>query len=89
MVTTNISSDLRFEGVFCIRPNEAIACKARAQGFEGLPCEHQCAIGRRLDELPLHRLEVAHDLGGFQEMSDDGLERRIVCDGIAVFRDEV
>ena len=57
--------------------------------LQRLPCEYQGPILRCIEELPLHRLEIAHNLGCFEEISDYCLKRGVVGDWISILRDQV
>ena len=83
------SPDFRLVDMFLVRPNEAITRIARAQVLERLPFEDQGAIRGSLDELPLHRLQIAHNLWCFQQIADNGVNGGVARDRVAILGYEV
>lgn len=79
-----IATDWGLEVVFCIGPNVTVAGEIRPKIFERLPNEHQSAVGGGIEELPLHRLKVTHDLRRFNQVTDDRLQRWVINLRIAI-----
>jgi hypothetical protein len=75
--------------VLGISPDESITCRTRSQVLEGLPLENHGAIVGSIDELPLHRLQVAHNLRSFEKVAHNRVASWIVGDGISKLGDEV
>lgn len=66
-------------GLFGIGPDVAVAGEVGPQVIEGLPGQHDGAILGAVEEGPVHGLGLADDLGGGQQVFDDGLGGQ--CDG--------
>ena len=72
-----------------IAPNISITCKAVAQIFMGLPNKKDGAIRGRIEKLPLHGLNIAHDFRCFGEISDHGLKSHVVRQRVSMSRDKM
>lgn len=70
--------------MFGIGPHITIACKVGAQVVKRLPSKEDGAIGRRLEELPDHRLQVVHNFRSFCEIADNSIQGHLVQSRISM-----